>query len=181
MTAKEIKALESYFITDNDHWNDHLFEMFCDAIEQGQFEDLGQPLKLFSSAIKIFTTNSENPIKAIELFSKELDKNKFDDNQKVFIYEWTQKYLRHSEFDEDLGRIEDLLDSQLAALKGKIEPNKPKVQNIRESLKEMIREEIKKLPGTLKKLEPQQRLNILCKLIPFVLPRVESIHHTQDE
>jgi len=28
MTAKEIKALESYFITDNDHWNDHLSKVY---------------------------------------------------------------------------------------------------------------------------------------------------------
>jgi len=132
--------------------------------------------------IEIFTTHSEDPINGIELFNSELDKSKINDNQKVFICEWIQKYLRCSEFEEIyLGRIEDLLDSQLTALKVKIKPNKPKAQNIRETLKEMMEEEIKKLPGTLKKLEPQQRLNILCKLIPFVLPRVESIHHTQGE
>ncbi len=53
--------------------------------------------------------------------------------------------------------------------------------NIRETLKETMQKEIQKLPETLKELEPVQRLNILCKLIPFVLPKVESIDHEHDE
>ena len=142
MTTKEIKALESYFITENEHWNDNMFEMFCDALEQNLFVDLEQPLKLFSVAIEIFTKNSENPINAVELFNKELDKSTIDDNLKIFVYQWIHKYLRYSEFDVDLTKIHDLLDSQLAALKEKIKPNKPQVKTIRESLKEMMEEEI---------------------------------------
>jgi hypothetical protein len=54
-------------------------------------------------------------------------------------------------------------------------------KNIRETLKEMMQKELEKLPDTLKELEPIQRLNILCKLIPFVLPKVESVNHELDE
>jgi hypothetical protein len=32
-----------------------------------------------------------------------------------------------------------------------------------------------------KKLEPVQRLNILCKLIPYALPKVESVTHKLGE
>jgi hypothetical protein len=53
--------------------------------------------------------------------------------------------------------------------------------NIRDTLKEMMQKEIESLPDTLKELEPVQRLNILCKLIPYVLPKVESVTHTQGE
>mgnify|MGYP003392190820 FL=1 len=45
----------------------------------------------------------------------------------------------------------------------------------------MMQKEIESLPDTLKELEPVQRLNILCKLIPYVLPKVESVTHTQGE
>jgi small nuclear ribonucleoprotein (snRNP)-like protein len=34
---------------------------------------------------------------------------------------------------------------------------------------------------TLKGLEPLQRLNIICKLIPYVLPKTASVHHTLGE
>jgi len=33
----------------------------------------------------------------------------------------------------------------------------------------------------LEKLEPEKRLEILCKLMPYVLPKTESIQHTFGE
>jgi hypothetical protein len=44
-----------------------------------------------------------------------------------------------------------------------------------------MQNEIEQLPDTLKELEPAQRLNILCKLIPYVLPKVESVTHKEGE
>jgi hypothetical protein len=44
-----------------------------------------------------------------------------------------------------------------------------------------MQKELEQLPNTLKELGPIQRLNILCKLIPYVLPKVESVTHTQGE
>lgn len=37
------------------------------------------------------------------------------------------------------------------------------------------------LPETLKDLEPVQRLNVLCKLIPYVLPKIEAVHSEKGE
>jgi len=39
--------------------------------------------------------------------------------------------------------------------------------DLRETLKAMMQREIEQLPETLKDLEPIQRLNILCKLMPY--------------
>jgi hypothetical protein len=44
-----------------------------------------------------------------------------------------------------------------------------------------MQKELEQLPETLKGLEPVQRLNILCKLMPFVLPKVEAVSHEQGE
>jgi ribonucleoside-diphosphate reductase alpha chain len=41
--------------------------------------------------------------------------------------------------------------------------------------------QIEKLPETLETLEPKERINILCKLMPFVFPKVEAIHPTMGE
>lgn len=54
-------------------------------------------------------------------------------------------------------------------------------QNLREILKSIIQKEIETLPGLLEKLEPKERLNLICKLMPFVFPKVESVHQTQGE
>lgn len=52
---------------------------------------------------------------------------------------------------------------------------------LRETLKSIMQKEIQKLPETLETLEPKERLNILCKLMPFIFPKVEAVHPTEGE
>lgn len=52
---------------------------------------------------------------------------------------------------------------------------------LRKTLKEMIKNELESLPETLSKLEPKERLNIVCKLLPFVIPKVEAVHPSAGE
>lgn len=47
--------------------------------------------------------------------------------------------------------------------------------DLREKLKSVMQKEIEKLPETLETLEPKERINILCKLMPFVFPKVETV------
>lgn len=78
-----------------------------------------------------------------------------------------------------------LLKSQTERLKVEVnkqpEYNKPLVGNIRDTLKELIQKELEQLPETLKDLEPVKRLNVLCKLIPYVLLKVEAVHPKEGE
>lgn len=53
--------------------------------------------------------------------------------------------------------------------------------DLRRTLKVMMQKEFEQLPETLKELEPKERLNILCKLMPFVFPKVEAVHPTDGE
>jgi len=65
--------------------------------------------------------------------------------------------------------------------------NKMKTQNqiltnsLRDTLKEVMQTEIKKLPELLEKLPPSDRLNVLCKLMPFVFPKVEAVNLSEGE
>jgi hypothetical protein len=185
MKTKEIENLESYFKTKNEHWNGYAFEMLCEVIQQGNFENPETPLQLFDKALNIFTEHHKTPLKAVQEFASETEKTKLTPAQKLFVYEWVYKYVKGSDFGEmDFTEIRDLLSSQIEKLKNdkpKVEYNKPLTGNIRDTLKELMQKEIESLPDTLKKLEPVQRLNILCKLIPYVLPKVESVTHTQGE
>jgi len=52
---------------------------------------------------------------------------------------------------------------------------------LRETLKNIMKNEIKKLPEILEALEPKERMNIVCKLMPYVFPKVETIHPTEGE
>lgn len=52
---------------------------------------------------------------------------------------------------------------------------------LRETLKTIMQKEIERLPETLETLEPKERLNVLCKLMPFVFPKVNSVHPNNGE
>jgi len=55
------------------------------------------------------------------------------------------------------------------------------VKDLRSELKNFIHDEIKNLPETLEELEPKERLDILVKLMPFALPKNNSISATYGE
>ena len=50
-------------------------------------------------------------------------------------------------------------------------------EGLRETLKRIMQKEIDKLPETLEEMEPKDRINIVCKLMPFVFPKVKNISH----
>jgi len=185
MKTKEIESLESYFKTENEHWNGYAFEMLCEVLKQGNFENPETPLQLFDKAVNIFTEQHETPLKAVQEFAALTDKASLNTAQKLFVYEWVYKYVRVSDFGElDLTEVKDLLKSQTERLKNdkpQVEYNKPLTGNIRDTLKDLMQKELEQLPETLKELDPVQRLNILCKLMPYVLPKTESVKHNFGE
>ena len=48
-------------------------------------------------------------------------------------------------------------------------------KELRAALKEIIFQEFAALPDRLDKLEPKDRIELLTKLLPYVLPKVESV------
>jgi hypothetical protein len=94
MKAKEIEALESYFKTENEYWNGYTREILCEVLQQGNFENPETPLQLFSNSIDIFTEQHETPLKAVQEFAAETDKQKLTPAQKLFVYEWVYKYVK---------------------------------------------------------------------------------------
>lgn len=190
--TNDLQALEGYFKTENEHYNGYTFEMLCEVLKQANFENPELPLRLFSNAIDILTKHYETPLQAVQMFEAETDKLELEPKQKLFIFEWVLKYLKNSEFDKegtkeakDLNEIKNLLKTQIERLKLEVsklpENNKPLTGTIRETLKDLMQKELEQLPETLKDLEPVQRLNILCKFMPYVLPKVESVAHTLGE
>ena len=187
MKAKEIKALESYFKTENEYWNSKTFNILNEVLKLGNFENPEIPLMLFSSAIDILTEQHETPLQAVKNFEKETDRQKLSLNQKLYVFEKVLDYVKWSEFENiDTDEIKDLLKSYVERFTDEVknqtpEYNKPLVGSIRDILKEQMQKELEHLPETLKDLEPVQRLNILCKLIPYVLPKVEAVHSEKGE
>ena len=58
-------------------------------------------------------------------------------------------------------------------------PNKITIE-LRKTLKGIIASEFESLPTTLEQLPPKERLELLIKLIPFCLPKINSIEGGYD-
>ncbi len=56
-----------------------------------------------------------------------------------------------------------------------------KVDNMRQTLKELMNREIANLPELIEQLPPDQRINIVFKLMPFVLPKVNTVNAKSGE
>ena len=184
MNTKEVQTLESYFNTENEHWNGFAFKIICEVMQKANFTNPETPLQTFRKAVDIFTEHLETPLKAVQMFEIETNKRKLDTNQKLFLFKWVLKYVKYTEFEKadkyEVSDIANLLKSRIERLKAELN-NKPLVGDIRDTLKELIQEELEQLPKTLKELDPVQRLNVLCKLMPYVLPKIESVTHTLGE
>ena len=59
-------------------------------------------------------------------------------------------------------------------------PNKL-TKEIRKILNDIVHKELEKVEEKLNTLEPKQRLELLIKLMPYVLPKVESICESDSE
>lgn len=59
-------------------------------------------------------------------------------------------------------------------------PNKM-TKELREILKVFVAKELKRLPKRIRVLKKKDRIELLIKLLPYILPKVESVHHSDDE
>jgi len=54
-------------------------------------------------------------------------------------------------------------------------------RELRAVLKDLIHKELETLQERLDHLDPKERLEVLVKLLPYVLPKVSPTSHTTDE
>ncbi len=53
--------------------------------------------------------------------------------------------------------------------------------DLREALKTIMQKEIQKLPEYLESLNNTEKLNFIFKMMPFILPKTESVKHNAGE
>lgn len=54
-------------------------------------------------------------------------------------------------------------------------------KDLRFLLKEILHKELEKTEEYLEELEPKERLEMIIKMMPFILPKVNNTSHTSDE
>lgn len=182
MNTDEIKSIESYFKTENEHWNEYALKTIRKALEKQLFSDFSELMDLYRLSINIASdTHREKPFEGLQSIVSEYDKKELTTEQKVHLLEGVFEYLDRTDFDGWYSNeIQDLMKSQISVynneLKNKLpQHGKPLTGGLRDTLKQMMQTELEQLPETLKELEPAQRLNVICKLMPYVLPKTESV------
>jgi hypothetical protein len=177
MNIQNFEALQGYMTTENEHWNNWMFEITADAIKGGQFNDIEQALELFSFWLDAATTNHKQPLKALFEIQRELDSKQATAQQALFIWDYLIKYIRNSVFEE--GEMTDFV--QMAASYAKRirtteseNAEKPLLVGMREQLNDILNNELQKMPLLLEKLDPEKRLAVLCRLLPLTMPRNET-------
>lgn len=53
--------------------------------------------------------------------------------------------------------------------------------NLRSNLKKAFESELSHLPDLLEQLEPKDRLNFICKIMPYVFAKMETVHFKEGE
>lgn len=54
-------------------------------------------------------------------------------------------------------------------------------KELRSVLKDFLLKELEGVPGHLAKLDAKDRLEVVIKLLPFALPKVDGVHYTEGE
>ena len=59
-------------------------------------------------------------------------------------------------------------------------PNKL-TKDLRNVLKELVYYELESLVETLEKIEPKERIELVIKILPYTLPKLQNISYTTNE
>jgi hypothetical protein len=160
--------------------------VYLAAIETETFADPVQPLQTFTTLRTALIAVSKHPVKVIPVFEQHTAG--MTDAQKLFIAERVKSYFANTVFggdesdEESEGDFLTGITGPLRAYIARLERTSlPQVGDIRATLKEVFRKEMERLPETLAALDDKDRLNFLCKLMPFVLPKVEAVAATKGE
>jgi len=168
------------------HDGEHDKSVFLAAIETAHFTDPVQPLQTFTNLRTELIQVAEQPANVIPIF--ESHTAGMTDAQKLFIAQSVSEYFSNTVFafnNEDLESEGKTLTGIIQPLRAYIARLKrattTKASDLRAILKEIVHKELEALPDTLAKLGPIHRLNFTCKVMGYVLPKVEAVNFKQGE
>lgn len=189
MKKKDAPDVEQYLNFGNEHDNKHALEVWLEAIKSGTFSDPATPLKIFVELRNALLRVSDQSAKVIPVFEQHT--NGMKGNEKLFIARHLLNYFEHTVFAENendkpetqLADISKPLDALLTRLRMEagITNDNLHTNDLRRLLKDIFRREIERLPEYLQSLETKDRVNVLCKMMPYVFPKVESVHFEEGE
>lgn len=170
-------TIEDYLNTGSDHDDAFFLNVYLDAVKSDAFPDAEKPLKLFVDIRNALLDYADHPEKVIPVFQQFTQG--LTDAQKLFLAGNLHTYFKRTAFgtnDEDADYLTNISKPLSAYLeRQKKESGQEKIQpsDLRENLLELFQKEIANLPTYFEALTPKERMNMLCKLMPFIMSRAE--------
>lgn len=170
MSKRRTGAAEAAIATKNEHFNGYALAFLCKAKEGGKFPDLDTVMDLYCEVLETIQAHHDEPLKGDRAAEALMDKAGMNEEQRRDIYQAVHAFLVGSEFDMDLS-------VGIALLKGRTKAKEAPAwtAGARVQLQQLVRRELEHLPATMENLEPKDRIALLCKLLPYALPRPNDV------
>lgn len=182
-----VPTIDELLQTENEHYNEYTQKVLTECIRKQIFVDVETALKTYGESLNLIV-GTKTPFETVECVLYSLSPaqtTEYTDKQRYFILTCIADYINpyHTDFCKWKLQQEtyDILKSHISKLEKEIENNRPKTTDIRESLKTLMQKEISDLPQRLEKLDDEKRLGIICKLMPYVFPKVETVEASRGE
>jgi hypothetical protein len=185
--TQSVSTIDELLQTENEHYNEYAQKVVTECIQRQIFVDAEIALKAYKESLNV-TIGTKTPFEAVKCVLYSLSSAQtieYTDKQRYFILTCIADYINpyHTDFSKWKLQQEtyNILKSHIAKLEKELESNRPKTADIRESLKALMQKEISDLPKRLENLDDEKRLGIICKLMPYVFPKVETVEASRGE
>ena len=146
-------------------------------------EELEPTILVFNETLSLFEASPQSPLNVIDKLNELFEKLEFGIEKQYFCLYKSYRYLCGSSYDEEKidPEIQDQFEIVFKAYidqlnekpKEVIQSSKPIVQ----TLKTIAKDELAKLPELLESLEAKERVSFLMKILPYAVPKIDSVHH----
>lgn len=182
-TKKEQLKLDLEMQTENTHYNNHVVKCVTECIKGQMFETPNEMWRYYNDGVNILIGN-ESPFDAVCKLMESI--KSLTPEQSVFVVERIAEYIKPSEteFDTwDFGMQNNtykILSCYIENLQKMCELRTP-TTSIRNTITKLVQSEIENLPNMLKNLDVKERANIVCKLLPYVVTKSDTIGKDKTE
>jgi len=186
--TQSVQTIDELLQTKNEHYNKYAQNLVKECISRMIFPIPETALQMYKECMNIVSCTKE-PVEATRCVLYKLyqmQTPEFTDKQRLFLLKHVADYIdpRNTDFSGKWKLQQetyDILKSHIVRIEKELAENNPKTANIREILKTLMQKEISELPKRLEALDDEKRLGIICKLMPYVFPKVETIEASRGE
>jgi hypothetical protein len=185
--TQSVSTIDELLQTKNKHYNKYAQKVVTECISKDIFPDVNTALNTYADCLKLIVC-ADKPVEAARAVMYRLyhmQTPEFTDRQRYFILQHVADYINpyHATFGKWKlqEKTYEMLKSHIARLEKGLGNNRLKTADIMETLKTLMQKEISELPQRLEKLDDEKRLGIICKLMPYVFPKVETVEASRGE